>query len=95
MGGGSDGKSAAMDFEATVSALFIYPIKSCAGVAVDVIEFDESGGAKGDREWAVVNEGLEVTWQGAFPRLALISPDVAGTGLVLSAPGFVSISAPP
>ena len=83
-----------MELEATVSSLFIYPIKSCAGMAVPVIELDESGGARGDREWAVVNEGMEVTWQGAFPRLALVSPDVAAFGLVLSAPGCGSISTP-
>lgn len=84
-----------MNLEANVCALFIYPIKSCAGMPVDMIEIDESGGARGDREWAVVNEHLEVTWQGAFARLALISPGGAGSKIVLSAAGFGSIATAP
>src|SRR5215218_8306476 len=36
-------------------SLFIYPIKSCAGVRVPSIQFDALGAIEGDRQWAVAD----------------------------------------
>lgn len=68
--------------------LFLYPVKACAGVAVQRLAFDAAGAIVGDREWAVVDEEGTVTWQGAVPRLALVRPHPVPGGLVLEAPGL-------
>ena len=78
----------------TASALVLYPIKSCAGLPVQALELDAGGGAVGDREWAIVNAAGEVTWQGAFARLALVHPRVTRGCLGVSAAGFEAVDAP-
>jgi len=73
---------------ATVAAaLVVYPVKGCAGVAVDALALDARGGAHGDRRWAIVDEQGHVTWQGSHPRLALVRPEPRGPALALHAPG--------
>jgi uncharacterized protein len=66
-----------------IASLFIYPIKSCAGVRVDQLEFDQHGRITGDREWAVVDAQSEIVWQGSHPRLALVQPNVEQAVLTL------------
>ncbi len=78
----------------TATALFVYPVKACAGVAVDALELDDRGAPAGDRRWAVVDAKAEVTWQGAHPRLALVRPQPATTGLRLHADGFAGVATP-
>lgn len=56
-------------------ALYIYPVKACAPVRVETLNFDEEGLLVGDREWAVVDESSSVVWQGSHPRLALVHPE--------------------
>ena len=67
--------------------LWIYPIKSCAGVAVENVELNEQGGFKGDREWAVINANGELVWQGGIPKMALVRPALQPDGILLHAPG--------
>lgn len=76
------------------SALFVYPVKACAGMPVDELVLDTRGGAVGDRGWAIVNERGEVTWQGEFPRLALVHPNTTGAGLRLGAEGAGGVATP-
>ncbi|NUT93558.1 MAG: MOSC domain-containing protein [Saccharothrix sp.] len=73
---------------ATVSALTSYPIKGCAGVAVDRAEVTPTGFAQ-DRVFAVVGADGGCLWQGETPRLAAVRPRVhdGGARLALSAPG--------
>jgi uncharacterized protein YcbX len=68
--------SANPDFPlATVAtALYVYPIKACAGIAVDALEIDPRGGAAGDRRWAIVDARDELSWLGSHPTLALVTP---------------------
>ncbi|WP_374565079.1 MOSC domain-containing protein [Ideonella sp.] len=73
--------------EARVDALFIYPVKACGALRVERLDIAPSGLIAGDREWAVVDEKGEVTWQGAHPRLALVRPTLDGGVLRLTAPG--------
>lgn len=73
--------------EARVDALFIYPIKACGAMRVEQLDIAPNGLIAGDREWAVVDEKGEVTWQGAHPRLALVRPTLEGGMLRLTAPG--------
>jgi uncharacterized protein len=66
-----------------IASLYIYPVKSCAGVRVDQLTFDQHGRIAGDREWAVVDAQSELVWQGSYPRLALVQPSVVQGVLTL------------
>lgn len=72
-----------------VTGLFVYPVKSCGGVALERAQVGEHG-LVGDRGWLVVGQdGLQLT-QRQHPRLALVSADLAAGGerLELRAPGL-------
>lgn len=75
------------DLVARIGALWRYPVKSCAGEAVDSLALDADGWPEGDRVWGVVNAERELTWMGAFPRLALVSASLVDGGLTLRAEG--------
>ncbi len=67
---------------AHVGALFVYPLKSAAGIAVEELTFDARGPV-GDRRWMLVDESGTALTQREVPRLALIrtafvSPDRNG-----------------
>ncbi len=76
-----------------VAALFSYPIKSCAGVAVNESRCDEQGLAH-DRRWMVVGERGALLSQRELPRLALVVPSLRLETLRLSAPGMLRIELP-
>lgn len=75
----------------TIDALYVYPVKACAGVAVEHLVIDGEGGATGDRHWAIVNARGDVTWQGDHPRLALVHPQLTEDALVLTTPGMAPV----
>lgn len=75
-------------------ALALYPVKACAGVSVQALQFTRDGRIAGDREWAVANARGELVWQGSHPRLALVQPQVAEGRLLLNAPGLPGIEVP-
>jgi len=81
------------DLACAATALFVYPVKACAGVPVQALELGPRG-VVGDRRWAVVDAQGETTWQGAHPRLALVHPRVTPAGLRLESPGVASIDVP-
>jgi uncharacterized protein len=83
--------NAPTELAVTLAGLWIYPLKSCAGVAVERAEFSEQGGFKGDREWAVINKDGELMWQGGIPKMALVRPELQPDGLFLHAPGVPSL----
>lgn len=63
-----------------ISELFVYPIKSCAGTAVDSFKLDRFG-PENDRRWMIVDEaGVQIT-QRERARMALIKPTLTNTGL--------------
>ncbi|MFN8184052.1 MAG: MOSC domain-containing protein [Candidatus Nanopelagicales bacterium] len=67
-----------------LSGLFVYPIKSCAGMPVDRWELGAMG-LSGDRSYMVVDdEGVYLT-QREEPRLALVRP-VPGEPLTVATP---------
>ncbi len=78
-----------------VESLHIYPIKSCAGINLTEMHFTPDGYIVMDREWAVVDPKGEVTWQGAYPRLALIKPEYDGTTLTLTTSSRLTCRIPP
>ncbi|XP_015280865.1 PREDICTED: mitochondrial amidoxime reducing component 2-like [Gekko japonicus] len=81
----------------TVSGLFIYPVKSCRGVAVKQAEMTPLGlgcGDLRDRHWLVVKEdGHKVTAR-EEPRLVLISLTCKNGYLTLSAPEMKDLHIP-
>jgi uncharacterized protein YcbX len=74
-----------------VAATYIYPVKACGAMPVAALHIDRWGGAQDDRRWALVNAQGEVTWQGAYPRLVLISPQLTEHELLLEAPGVPAL----
>ena len=69
-----------------VSALFIYPIKSCAAVSVTELVYTPRG-VSDDRRFMVVDlEGRAIT-QRENPRLAHIQPSIMSDGLLVSYEG--------
>lgn len=78
---------------ARIAALFIYPIKSCAGILVDAMRFDECGPID-DRRWMVVDaQGAFVT-QRELPRLCWVRPARLAGGLRVLAPGMPALQVP-
>ncbi len=79
-----------------ISALYLYPIKSCAGFAVEQLTFGRAG-ANLDRRWMIVTEDdgelLAVT-QREMPRLALAQPSISGGEMVVRAPGMSMLRLP-
>ncbi len=75
---------------ATLSALHVFPIKSCAPLACDEAEV-EARGLAGDRRWLVVDaHGRFITGR-QKPRLTLIRAQPIAGGVRLSAPDAASI----
>jgi len=68
-----------------VTALYLYPVKACRGIAVGSAAVDAQGFV-GDRRYLVVDGNGQFLTQRVQPRLALIQTDLADDGLVLSSP---------
>jgi len=76
-----------------LSGLFIYPVKSLRGCAVESATIDALG-LVGDRRFLLVDEsGLFLT-QRTIPRMALVAAELADDDLVLRADGAGSIAVP-
>jgi len=54
-----------------ITGLYQYPIKSCAGIALDSCQITQRG-IVGDREWMLVNEKGQFVSQRKYPRMAFI-----------------------
>jgi uncharacterized protein YcbX len=78
-----------------VRECYLYPVKSCAGVRVDELMFDDAGQIVGDREWLIVDERGIMTWMGAIPKLALIRPQLTAAGWALCSPSYETLLLPP
>jgi len=70
---------------AVVSALYTYPIKSCRGIRVSEWPVAERGFV-GDRRWMVVDAAGTFVTQRETPELALVSVNLEGDNLRLTAP---------
>lgn len=82
---------------ATISALTIYPVKSCTGIALQDAILTPSGlstGRVADREWMVVDPVGQFLTQREQPRMALIVPQLMDDALLLSAPGQLPFALP-
>ena len=78
------------DVLATISRLFVYPVKSCAAVELGEAVLTETG-LDLDRAWMVVDTQGEFVSQRELPRLALIRPQLKVHEVVLRAPGMLAL----
>jgi len=78
------------DVNFSLNALAIYPLKSCAGVALTESLLIETG-LDLDRAWMVVDELGEFVSQRELPRMALIEPSLRSDDLRLRAPGMLAL----
>lgn len=78
------------DLQATIARLFVYPIKSCAGVELPEALLTETG-LEFDRAWMVVDAEGEFVSQRELPRMALIRPQMKHSEMVLRAPGMLAL----
>ena len=72
---------------ATVSALNVYPIKSCAGISLSEATIEERG-IRLDRRWMLVDEDSRFISQRSVPRMALIRVAIENEGLEVTAEGM-------
>ncbi len=81
------------DCSGVIAQLFIYPVKSCAGIELSVSDITACG-LKRDREWMIVDQtGLFLT-QRQIPHMVWITPLLTETALILSAPDQPTIEVP-
>jgi MOSC domain-containing protein len=69
----------------TLSAMYVYPIKSCGGIGVAEWEVDKFG-LRHDRRWMVITAEGEFLTQREYPVLATIRTRLAPIHLRVSAP---------
>lgn len=79
-----------MDVTARISQLFVYPVKSCAAMALTTATLEDTG-LDWDRAWMLVDPQGEFVSQRELPRMALITPSFRGSELVLRAPGMLAL----
>ena len=77
----------------TVASLFVYPVKSCRGIALLQTRLTPRG-LQYDREWMVVSHEGRFLTQREAPRLALIGTALHDDHLELSAPGLPGLAVP-
>ena len=86
------------EFEACIDALWVFPVKSCAGIAVSQAVLTPTGLAH-DRAWMVVDAEGEMVTQRELPRMALVQPELLHEqgqlmSLVLHASGMAPLHVP-
>jgi uncharacterized protein YcbX len=82
--------ASAPDVDTRIARLFIYPVKSCAGVELAEALLTETGFDL-DRAWMVVDERGEFVSQRELPRMALVKVQLKYSEVVLRAPGMLAL----
>lgn len=77
-----------------LTELYVYPVKSLRGHAVDQWKVDEFG-LQHDRRWMVVDENSTFLTQRELPRMTLITPRLGNGGLQLAADGMSELTVTP
>lgn len=83
----------AYDVQGRIAELWIYPVKSCAGIAVPKAALSRHG-LQWDRHWMVVDANGDFLTQRSHPRMALIRPEITDEYLLLHFPGMDSLQIP-
>src|ERR1700752_1514515 len=82
-----------MTTSATVSALFIYPVKSMRAVARESVRAVATG-LECDRQWMLIDARGTFLSQRTHPKLACCVPQITPHALVLNAPALPPLSVP-
>jgi uncharacterized protein len=78
------------DVELRITALNVYPVKSCAGVSLGETLVIETG-FEFDRTWMVVDATGRFVTQREMARMALVHPTLKQQEMVLRAPGMLPL----
>ena len=78
---------------ATLTALFVYPVKSMRGIPYREVRVSATG-LEWDRQWMVVDAKGTFLSQRTHPRLARIVPEITKDALVLRAPDAPTLRVP-
>jgi len=76
-----------------VTGLNTYPVKSCAGVALEKSRVTPTG-LELDRDFMVVDDDNDFVSQRKVPELALVVPKIGESSITLSAPGMEDVDLP-
>ncbi|AJX35412.1 MOSC domain-containing protein [Burkholderia oklahomensis] len=76
-----------------ISDLFVYPIKSCAGIATVRAQLLVTG-LEYDRNWMVTDPTGAMITQRTHPKLALVRTEIGERDLVVAAPGMPELRTP-
>jgi uncharacterized protein YcbX len=76
-----------------LSDIFVYPVKSLAGIRVSQWEVVETG-LKYDRQWMLIDENGAFLTQRTLPKMALIQTRLTDSELILSAVNFTDLHLP-
>ncbi|HEX6636461.1 MAG TPA: MOSC N-terminal beta barrel domain-containing protein [Steroidobacteraceae bacterium] len=79
--------------KAAITALNIYPVKSCRGMPLAAAELTPTG-LLHDRHWMLVRPNGRFVTQRELPRMALIGTRVGLDGLTLTAPDMPELNVP-
>jgi uncharacterized protein YcbX len=79
--------------QASVSGLYVYPVKACRGIRVDSVAVAERG-FSGDRRWMIVDDVGQFITQRQVPELCLVDTALDDGAIRLSAPGAGSVLLP-
>ena len=82
-----------MSATAVITALNVYPVKSCRGVPLTTAEVTPTG-LLHDRHWMLVRPNGRFVTQRELPRMALVGTRVSANGLTLTAPGMPDLHVP-
>lgn len=77
----------------TVSALYVYPIKSLGGVALPQAEVTDRG-LKYDRRWMLIDENNRFLTQREYPQMALLKVSIEEEGLSVTHPDKGTVDIP-
>lgn len=81
------------DCTGVISQMFIYPVKSCAGIEVSEAILNPAG-LSHDREWLIVDQDGQFVTQRQIPHMVWITPRLTRDALFLSAPEQQEIRVP-
>ena len=81
------------DCTGVISQMYIYPVKSCAGIEVSEAILYKTG-LSYDREWMIVDQDGQFVTQRQIPHMVWILPRLTADALYLSAPEHAEIRIP-
>lgn len=79
----------------TIQSLWVYPVKSCAGICLDAVKLDRFG-IVGDRRWMVVDANGNMITARKLPALLHVRPQLLeNQNLMLNAPNMPALTVSP